>query len=322
MFLYLNRPNIEFVLDCASLMFATFLITFLLLLSLDSVVLAQSAEPGHIGVGPPPPLAPGQAPPLPKAGPLAEPRSSDQVGFPAALTAWVISPPSPLTPARVALGQKLFFDDRLSGDGTVACATCHNPVRAFTDGRPVSVGIHGRAGQRNAPTILNTLYSKHQFWDGRANTLEQQAAFPITNPFELGSASVADAVSRIAGDKDYQNQFMQAFGRDVNAQDMLSAIAAYEQTLASFDSPFDHFIAGDANAISDSAKRGWELFNTKARCKKCHALADNERDRPSSSITIFTTLASESFGIVSARWRSRLSASWRKEICRISMSRR
>jgi cytochrome c peroxidase len=105
-----------------------------------------------------------------------------------------------------------------------------------------------------------------------------QPSLPITNPFEMGSVSIGDAVAGITGDKDYQTQFMQAFGRDVNEQDMLSAIAAYERTLASFDSPFDHFIAGDANAISDSAKRGWELFNGKARCHLCHALTDNQLD--------------------------------------------
>ena len=248
-----------------------------LLLSFSCAMLAASALSEDAGFGPPPGLAPGQAPPLPQAGPLAEPRSSDQVGFPKVLTEYVISPAT-LTPARVALGQRLFFEPRLSGDGTVACATCHNPDRAFTDGRPVSVGIHGRAGQRNAPTVLNALYNKHQFWDGRVSTLEQQAALPITDPFEMGSASIGDAVSRIAGDKDYQTEFLQAFGRAVNEQDMLSAIAAYERTLASFDSPFDHFIAGDANAISDSAKRGWELFNTKARCNLCHALTENQRD--------------------------------------------
>jgi cytochrome c peroxidase len=176
------------------------------------------------------------------------------------------------------LGQKLFFEPRLSGDGTVACATCHDPARAFTDGRPVSVGIHGRVGQRNAPTVLNALYNKHQFWDGRATMLEQQAALPITNPFEMGSTSIGDAMSRIASDKDYQTQFTQAFGRDVNEQDLLSAIAAYEQTLTSFDAPFDHFIAGEVNAISEAANRGWELFNSKARCFLCHALADNQRD--------------------------------------------
>jgi len=98
------------------------------------------------GVGPPLALAPGQAPPLPQAGPLAEPRSQDQVGFPAALTASVIPPGSPLTPATVALGEKLFFDSRLSGDGTVACATCHDPARAFADGRPASVGRKADTG--------------------------------------------------------------------------------------------------------------------------------------------------------------------------------
>src|SRR5712671_3090739 len=241
-------------------------------------VVAAPAVSEDVGIGPPPALAPGQAPPLPKAGPLAQPRSQDQVGFPSALTASMIPPGSPLTPATVALGEKLFFDSRLSGDGTVACATCHDPARAFTDGRPTSVGIHGLISQRNAPTVLNALYNKTQFWDGRVSTLEQQAALPITNSFEMGSASIGDAVSKVAGDEDYQKQFMQAFGRGVNEQDMLRAIATYERTLASFDSPFDHFIAGDENAIGDSAKRGWELFNTKARCHLCHALTENQRD--------------------------------------------
>jgi cytochrome c peroxidase len=99
----------------------------------------------------------------------------------------------------------------------------------------------------------------------------------------MGSASIGDAVSRIAGEEDYQKQFMQAFGRGVNEQDMLRAIATYERTLVSFDSPLDHFIAEDRNAISDSAKRGWELFNTKARCNLCHALTDQQRD-----VTVFT----------------------------------
>jgi len=258
------------------MMRATSLVLLLLLSYIFAVVAARTQEK-DAGVGAPPALAPGQPPTLPKPGPLAQPRSSIQVGFPTVLTDYVISP-STLRPARVALGQKLFFEPRLSGDGTVSCATCHDPARAFTDGRPLSVGIHGHVGQRNAPTVLNALYNKTQFWDGRVNTLEQQAALPITNPFEMGSVSIGDALSRIAGDKDYQTQFMQAFGRDVNEQDMLSAIAAYERTLASFDSPFDHFIAGDVNAISDSAKRGWELFNAKARCHLCHALTDNQPD--------------------------------------------
>jgi len=252
-------------------------VTLLVVLVLLSDVLIVAVPAVAQDAGPPPALAPGQAPPLPKQGPLADPRSWDQVGFPKVLTEYAISPTS-LRPAQVALGQKLFFEPRLSGDGTVACATCHDPARAFTDGRPLSIGIHGRVGQRNAPTVLNALYSKTQFWDGRVTTLEQQAALPITNPFEMGAASMDAAVAAIADDKDYQAQFMQAFERGVNEQDLLRAIAAYERTLVSFDSPFDHFIAGDADAISESAKRGWELFNTKARCNRCHALTDNNRD--------------------------------------------
>ena len=248
--------------------------------------------------GAPPTLAPGQAPPLPKAGPLAEPRSQDQIGYPMELTKSVIPPSSPLTPSVVALGEKLFFDSRLSGDGTVACASCHDPALAFTDGRPVSIGIAGRAGQRNAPTILNALYNKTQFWDGRVDTLEEQAALPITNPFEMGAASVGDAVTNIASDADYRRQFAQAFGRDVNERDLLTAIATYERTLASFGSPFDRFIAGDQNAISVAAKRGWESFNTKARCNLCHALTDNRRD-----VTAFTDNDFHNIGIGIIRHR-------------------
>ncbi len=216
--------------------------------------------------------------PIPHAGPLAQPRALEQVGLPAELTRRAIPPDNPQTPEKIALGQKLFFDGRLSADGTVACASCHDPARAFTDGRPVSIGVHGRAGQRNAPTILNALFNKTQFWDGRAATLEQQAAFPITNPVEMGQPTLEAAVAAIAGVAEYQLAFRNVFGRPVNGQNLLRAIAAYERSLVSFDSPFDHFIAGDKNAIGDDSKRGWELFNTKALCNKCHALTDTRRD--------------------------------------------
>jgi cytochrome c peroxidase len=222
--------------------------------------------------------ASGKAPPIPKATPLARPRSLQQVGVPAELTRAVIPPDNPQTPEKIALGQKLFFEGRLSADGTVACATCHDPARAFTDGRATSVGIHGRTGQRNAPTVLNALYNKTQFWDGRAKTLEDQAAFPIFNPMEMGQPSLDAAVTKIAGIEEYKQAFPKVFGRPVNATDLVRAIASYERTLVSFDSPFDRFIAGDENAIDDAAKRGWELFNTKARCNKCHALTDTKRD--------------------------------------------
>jgi cytochrome c peroxidase len=220
----------------------------------------------------------GKAPPLPRPGPLAAPRSFRQVGLPADLTRAAVPAENPQTPEKVALGEKLFFDGRLSADGTVACATCHDPARAFTDGRPVSVGIHGRAGQRNAPTILNALYNKSQFWDGRAKTLEDQAGFPIVNPVEMGQPTLGAAVAAVAGIEEYRQAFQKAFGRPVNGPDLVGALAAYERALPSFDSPFDHFVAGDTSAIDDAARRGWELFNTKARCNKCHALTETQRD--------------------------------------------
>jgi cytochrome c peroxidase len=222
--------------------------------------------------------ATGKAPPIPTAGPSAKPRSLHQVGLPAERTRKAIPEDNPQTPEKIALGQKLFFDGRLSADGTVACATCHDPARAFTDGRPVSIGIHGRAGQRNAPTVLNALYNKAQFWDGRAKTLEDQAALPIVNSVEMGQPRLEAAVDKLAGIEEYRQAFQKAFGRAVNGTDLVRAIAAYERTLVSFDSPFDHFVAGDTNALDDAAKRGWDLFNTKARCNKCHALTDAEQD--------------------------------------------
>jgi cytochrome c peroxidase len=146
-------------------------------------------------------------PPIPKAGPLAQPRSPQQVGLPVDQTQAVIPPDNPQTPEKIALGQKLFFDGRLSADGTVACASCHNPERAFTDGKPSSIGVHGRLGQRNAPTILNALYNKTQFWDGRAQTLEDQAALPIVNSIEMGQPNLKAAVARIAAVSEYERAF-------------------------------------------------------------------------------------------------------------------
>jgi cytochrome c peroxidase len=220
----------------------------------------------------------GKSPPIPTAGVLAQPRTANQVGFPEQLTQAAIPPDNPITPAKVKLGLKLFFDSRLSADGTVACATCHDPARAFTDGRPVSIGIQGRLGQRNSPTILNALYNKAQFWDGRATNLEDQAALPIVNSVEMGQSSIENAVTNLAGIEEYQRAFLNAFGRPVNGLDLVRAIAAYERTLVSVDSPFDHFIAGDQNAIDAHAKRGWEIFNGQGRCFKCHALTDTQRD--------------------------------------------
>ncbi len=252
----------------------------LMRLLLSLIILGYSpANYGQEGAaGEPARLPPGKAPPIPKAGILAQPRPTNQVGFPEQLTQAVIPPENPITPAKVKLGLKLFFDSRLSADGTVACATCHDPARAFTDGRPVSIGIHGRLGQRNAPTVLSALYNKTQFWDGRATNLEDQAALPIVNSVEMGQSSIESVVTNLAGIEEYRQAFLNAFGRPVNGPDLVRAIATYERTLASFDSPFDHFIAGDQNAIDAQAKRGWEIFNAQGRCYKCHALTDTQRD--------------------------------------------
>src|SRR6202790_3374321 len=233
-----------------------------------------------------------KAPPIPKADALARPKSLRQIGLPDGAVLAAIPPANPQTPEKIALGEKLFFDGRLSADGTVACSTCHDPARAFTDGRPASIGINGRVGQRNAPTILNALYNKTQFWDGRVNTLEKQAALPIVNQVEMGQPSLEAAVAQIAAIGEYQEAFRRVFGRPPNGPDLLRAIASYERTQLSFDAPFDHFIAGDKNAIDDAAQRGWELFNTQARCNKCHALPDPERD-----VTVFTDNDFHNIGI-------------------------
>jgi len=219
---------------------------------------------------------PSNLPPIPKPGPLAQPRSLQQVGAPADETRAAIPADNPQTPEKIALGEKLFFDGRLSADGTVACATCHDPARAFTDGKPVAIGIGGRAGQRNSPTVLNALYNKTQFWDGRVTTLEQQAELPIINPVEMGQTNLDAAVAQLQRIKEYQDAFQSVFGRPINGPDLRRAIASYERTLLSFNSPFDRFMAGDGKSIDDSAKRGWKLFNTQARCNKCHALSDNQ----------------------------------------------
>ena len=126
--------------------------------------------------------------------------------------------------------QRLFFDGRLSADGTVACSTCHDPARAFTDGRPASIGIKGRVGQRNAPTILNALYNKTQFWDGRVKTLEEQAALPIVNPVEMGQPSLDAAVARIAAIGEYKQAFRHVFGRPPNGPDLVPT--AHPSTLS------------------------------------------------------------------------------------------
>jgi len=175
-----------------------------------------------------------------------------------------------LTPARVSLGQALYFDVRLSRDGSVACATCHDASRGFTDQRPVSEGIGGALGKRNAPTTVNAFFYQTLFLDGRASDLANQAEFPPINPIEGGHPDRASVVDAIREDPSYDYLFEQAYGSEPNYEDTVRAIAAFERTLVFLDSPFADFLAGDADAISEQAKRGWALFNGKGRCVACH----------------------------------------------------
>jgi cytochrome c peroxidase len=194
------------------------------------------------------------------------------LGIPADLWEMMIPADNPMTEAKVALGKDLYFDKRLSIDNTVSCATCHDPKMAFTDGKPVSEGVQGKKGARNAPTILNAMFNVEQFWDGRAKSLEEQAKQPLINPVEMANPSHDALVSKIKQIPEYVSRFREVFsGPDpVNIDNLVKAIAAFERTQLSGDSPFDRFIAGDKAAISDAAKRGWELFQGKARCITCH----------------------------------------------------
>lgn len=178
-----------------------------------------------------------------------------------------------MTAARVKLGKKLYFDKRLSKDGTVSCATCHDVMRGFTDQRATSEGIGGKVGRRNAPTTLNVALLQTLFLDGRSPTLDHQARLPITNPIEMGFEEGEDAAKAIAGDPEYQKLFKEAYGSGVNYEDIGRAIGAFERTLVFLDSPFRRYLLGDEEAISEEAKKGWVLFNDKARCVACHQMS-------------------------------------------------
>ena len=177
-----------------------------------------------------------------------------------------------MTPERVALGQKLYFDTRLSKDNTVACATCHDVSRGFTDQRKTSEGVADALGKRNAPTSMNALFMQTQFLDGRSPSLEEQAKLPIVNPIEMAHPDEQAALKAIADNPEYQKMFKAAYGKDPNFEDLARAIAAFERTLVFLDAPFDRYLAGDERAISEEAKRGWVLFNGKARCASCHQM--------------------------------------------------
>jgi cytochrome c peroxidase len=186
---------------------------------------------------------------------------------------WLILVPAenPMTSAKVELGRKLYFEKRLSADNTVACSTCHDAAFAFADDEKVAVGIKHQKGARNSPTVLNAVFNEFQFWDGRAPSLEEQAKQPLTNPVEMGMPSHDAVVSKLKGIPEYVKAFKDVFGGEITIDRAVQAIAAFERTLVAGDSSFDRFLAGDQAALSDSAKRGWNLFQNKGRCISCHA---------------------------------------------------
>jgi cytochrome c peroxidase len=204
------------------------------------------------------------------------PKTNDSGAAPAGVDPefWgsIIPSDNAMTPERVALGRKLYFEAKLSKDGSVACATCHDVSRGFSDRRARSEGIGDQVGQRNSPITLNAAFFSSQFWDGRAATLEEQALLPIVNPIEMGQPDGAAAEKAIASDPQYQQAFKAAYGRAVNYADIGRALAAFERTLIFLDAPFDRFARGDKNAISADAIAGWALFNGKARCVSCHQI--------------------------------------------------
>lgn len=186
---------------------------------------------------------------------------------------WALSIPNDKTPQPklVALGDKLFNDKRLSVDDTVSCATCHDPKKGFVDGLALSEGIKKQKTGRNSPTVLNAMFGSTQFWDGRAATLEEQAKLPITNPIEMGMKDGDAVMAKVRAIPEYKASFQDAFGRDGTFDDLATAIAAFERTQFVANAPFDRFIRGESAALDAQQKRGWSLFNGKARCNTCHA---------------------------------------------------
>jgi cytochrome c peroxidase len=178
---------------------------------------------------------------------------------------------NPMTKAKIELGKQLFFDPRLSKDGTVSCNSCHNLMASGTDNRPVSVGVDAQKGGRSAPTVWNAAFLTTQFWDGRAATLEDQAKGPILNPIEMGMPDPETVVGRIKNIPGYVAQFDSVFGgkNSVNYDNIAKAIAAFERTLITPDSPFDRYVKGDKKALSKRAKRGMELVKS-VGCTSCH----------------------------------------------------
>jgi cytochrome c peroxidase len=177
-------------------------------------------------------------------------------------------------PTKVGLGRMLFFDPILSKDKTISCATCHLPEYGFADTAAVSIGIHGKKGLRNTPSAMNLSLQRIFFWDGRSRTLEEQALEPIANPIEM-DLPVNEAVTRLCNDKNYNHHFRTLFNSKPTEALLAEAISSFERSLETSESPFDNWkFSDDPNAVSESVKRGFKVFNEKGKCIKCHFGAD------------------------------------------------
>lgn len=168
-----------------------------------------------------------------------------------------------------ALGQRLFFDARLSADGSVSCASCHRPERNFADDVAFSRGVHERRTARNTPTLLNRVLGTHFMWDGRAATLEQQVLLPISNPLEMDLA-LTEALRRLDEDEAYRAEFARVLGGAPEADGLARALAAYVRGLVPGRSPVDRFRAGDFEALDDSARAGLWFYESRGGCWRCH----------------------------------------------------
>ncbi len=196
--------------------------------------------------------------------------------FPLGLSAEsaVIPKDHPLTHEKLKLGKRLYFEKRLSLDNSISCASCHVPEKGFADPNQFSTGVGGNKGGRQAPAILNRVFSAAQFWDGRAASLEEQALGPILNPVEMAMPSIHEVVERLRTDPSYVADFKASYPPDgaITGENIAKAIASFERTILTGSSPFDHFLAGDKTAMSESAQRGYAIFKDqkKGNCETCH----------------------------------------------------
>jgi cytochrome c peroxidase len=204
------------------------------------------------------------------SGDSVDPAEQSLVNIPSDFPPLPVPGDNPLTAEKIALGKKLFYDKRLSRTEEVSCGSCHLQEHAFADPKPLSIGVHGLKGNRNAPTLANMAYNTSFFWDGGVPTLEQQAIAPILNPVEM-DMTIGEVVTRLAADPEYVDMFRRAFDTTPSPGTVTRALASFVRTLVSSDSRFDRFNRGDSSALTASEKRGMNLFlSEKAECFHCH----------------------------------------------------